>query len=59
MTYKTIFGLDHMTYEPIFQIHSPICSCTVRIVMCAECGREFDLLDESEADKWYSGHDCE
>jgi hypothetical protein len=26
---------------------------------CAECGRVFDLSDESEADEWFSGHDCE
>lgn len=28
-------------------------------VICPECGRVFDLLDESDADEWYSGHDCE
>jgi len=26
---------------------------------CPECGRVFDLLDEDDADEWYSGHDCE
>jgi DNA-directed RNA polymerase subunit RPC12/RpoP len=26
---------------------------------CVECGREFDLLVEEEADEWTSGHDCE
>jgi hypothetical protein len=26
---------------------------------CIECGRTFDLLDSSEADEWYYGHDCE
>ena len=26
---------------------------------CPECLRVFDLLDESDADEWFSGHDCE
>ena len=26
---------------------------------CSECARVFDLLDESDAEEWYSGHDCE
>ena len=26
---------------------------------CAECGRIFDLLNETDADEWYYGHDCE
>lgn len=26
---------------------------------CPECDREFDLLDEEEADEFYNGHDCE
>lgn len=26
---------------------------------CGECARVFDLLDESDAEEWYSGHDCE
>jgi UDP-N-acetyl-D-mannosaminuronic acid transferase (WecB/TagA/CpsF family) len=26
---------------------------------CVECGRIFDLLNEPDADEWYSGHDCE
>jgi DNA-directed RNA polymerase subunit RPC12/RpoP len=29
------------------------------IVVCAECGREFDLADEQDAEEWYYGHDCE
>ncbi len=29
------------------------------IMICPECEREFDLLDETEADEWYAGHDCE
>jgi DNA-directed RNA polymerase subunit RPC12/RpoP len=29
------------------------------IVVCAECGREFDLVDEQDAEEWYYGHDCE
>jgi hypothetical protein len=28
-------------------------------VMCPECGRIFDLMDEDDANEWYSGHDCE
>jgi len=26
---------------------------------CVECGREFDLFDEADADEWFYGHDCE
>lgn len=26
---------------------------------CVECGRVFDLTDDTEADEWYNGHDCE
>lgn len=26
---------------------------------CVECLRVFDLLDETDADEWAYGHDCE
>lgn len=26
---------------------------------CNECEREFDLLDEEDANEFYFGHDCE
>ena len=26
---------------------------------CAECSRVFDLLDDTDAQEWYYGHDCE
>lgn len=26
---------------------------------CRECGRVFDLTDETEAEEWFYGHDCE
>ena len=26
---------------------------------CAECGRVFDLLDETDAQEFAYGHDCE
>ncbi len=26
---------------------------------CVECGRVFDLLDETDANEWAYGHDCE
>jgi len=26
---------------------------------CPECGRIFDLLDETDAEEWAYGHDCE
>lgn len=26
---------------------------------CPECGRKFDLTNETDADEWYHGHDCE
>ena len=32
---------------------------TEPILRCRECDREFDLLDEDQADEWYYGHDCE
>ena len=28
-------------------------------VQCPECERVFDLLDETDAEEFYSGHDCE
>ena len=28
-------------------------------VQCIECNRVFDLLDETDAQEWYYGHDCE
>jgi hypothetical protein len=29
------------------------------IRQCADCGRVFDLLNESDAEEWAYGHDCE
>jgi len=26
---------------------------------CPECGRKFDLTDETDAAEWHYGHDCE
>lgn len=26
---------------------------------CVECHRVFDLLNETHAQEWYYGHDCE
>lgn len=26
---------------------------------CVECGRVFDLTDETDAEEWAYGHDCE
>lgn len=26
---------------------------------CIECSRTFDLTNPTDADEWYSGHDCE
>ena len=26
---------------------------------CPECTRVFDLSDETDAEEWYYGHDCE
>lgn len=28
-------------------------------VKCPECERAFDLCDETDAEEWYYGHDCE
>ena len=30
-----------------------------KMVMCKECMRLFDLLDEKDAEEFYYGHDCE
>lgn len=27
--------------------------------VCVECGRVFDLFDETDAEEWNYGHDCE
>ena len=29
------------------------------IATCVECKREFNLLNESDAEEWFFGHDCE
>lgn len=29
------------------------------LAKCVECGRMFDLLDETDANEWSYGHDCE
>ena len=26
---------------------------------CVDCGRVFDLFDETDAEEWHYGHDCE
>jgi len=26
---------------------------------CAECDRVFDLLEETDSEEWFYGHDCE
>lgn len=31
----------------------------VTSVVCPECDRVFDLLDEDDANEWSYGHDCE
>ena len=28
-------------------------------VLCVECGRVFDLLDDNDQEEWTYGHDCE
>lgn len=30
-----------------------------RHARCPECGRTFDLLDDTDAGEWFYGHDCE
>jgi hypothetical protein len=29
------------------------------VARCIECDRVFNLLDEVQAEEWYTGHDCE
>jgi hypothetical protein len=31
----------------------------LNLALCVECGREFDLLNESDATEFAIGHDCE
>lgn len=28
-------------------------------VTCPECKRVFDMTDETDAEEWFYGHDCE
>lgn len=28
------------------------------VVVCLECRRRFDLVDENQAAEWHFGHDC-
>lgn len=40
----------------------PVCSGELPgalVHRCAECGRVFDLADETDRDEWACGHDCE
>jgi hypothetical protein len=32
---------------------------SARIATCIECGREFDMRDEDDANDYWYGHDCE
>jgi hypothetical protein len=27
--------------------------------VCGECNRVFDMFDETDAEEWHYGHDCE
>lgn len=29
------------------------------LIRCPECGRVFDLTNETDAEEWAYGHDCE
>jgi hypothetical protein len=31
----------------------------MRYIKCHECGRKFDLINETDAQEWTYGHDCE
>jgi hypothetical protein len=30
-----------------------------RYSRCRECGRKFDMTDDTDAAEWHYGHDCE
>ena len=30
-----------------------------KLAVCEECGRRFDLTDETDSADWFYGHDCE
>jgi hypothetical protein len=32
---------------------------SARIATCVECGRNFDMRDEDDANEYWYGHDCE
>ena len=41
-------------------IAARVASKTARVSKtCPECGREFDMADETDAEEWHYGHDCE
>lgn len=36
-----------------------VCTGWGWVMTCTECGRVFDLFNETDAQEWYYGHDCE
>jgi len=47
--------------EKIFLLTEGSPSCIVQAMnaTCTECNRIFDLTDETDAEEWAYGHDCE
>jgi len=53
-------GTMSETYEDFLREHVKVITVTVPTkVRCPECGRVFDLTDETDSAEWHYGHDCE
>lgn len=44
--------------EEMADVHANLVAMMHR-ARCTECGRVFDLSDETDAEEWAYGHDCE
>jgi hypothetical protein len=45
--------------DPVDQLNAAIESLCMPIARCVECGRVFNLLDDTDSAEYYYGHDCE
>lgn len=50
-----------MKLSDLLTSNDPVGTLTQAITgpKCVECGRVFDLSDETDAQEWHYGHDCE
>ena len=49
---------DESEFDEIWEAHFEGVTDAMK-AQCPECGRVFDLLDETDAAEWGYGHDCE